>query len=365
MNEPIPFGEAEGLRLEFMGRDALGRPETIAREVVSMLNSDRGTVWIGLREEKGRAVAVEPISDAETESIRLRDYLVDTIEPMPSDEILVRTQAADGEGRILRVDIRSGSSQRPYAHLENGGRFLLVRIGNRTRPMAREEFLGDRGLIRDQAEEGFARAARRLREERESLQASGLQTVQLAIFPARELDLDLASPDLADILRDPRRTGSRRVGWTFHDAEARPSGELIFRAPLGALHLKGEPQEIWPTALLELPVSACRVARAVYEGRLAPEDMLVTDLALIGARGWKLRPGSPAAIGPRTRSTTFDAAADLVLERPLVFSFKELSSLPDRCGYRLVERVYEAFGYRWNAIPREFDVRAGRLVLSE
>jgi hypothetical protein len=208
-------------------------------------------------------------------------------------------------------------------------------------------------------------AVNQLLAQRERIQTSGTQTLHLALRPGRELSLDPTSPDLADILREPRRTGNRRVGWIFRDIEARPDGELIFRAPLGSLHFKGEPKEIWPTALLEFPVSACRIARVVYEETLQPADAIVADLALIGARGWKLRPGSSAAIGPRTRMAEFDAAEDLVLERPLVFSFGELASQPDRCGYRLVERVYEAFGYRREAIPREFDAKAGRLVLSE
>lgn len=365
MSELIPWGQKKGPDLEFLGRDNLERPEKIGREVVAMLNAEGGTVWVGLREEKGRAVAVEPIADAETERRRLRDYLADTIEPLPADEIDVCIQDADVTEKILSVHVRPWESRRPYAHLERGGRFLVVRIGDRTRPMAREEIFGERGVLRDRAEGGLAGAVRRLLEQRERLQASGAQLLHVALRPGRELDLDIAGPDLADLLQEPRRTGNRRAGWIFRDVEARPDGELIFQAPLGSLHFKGEPKEIWSTALLELPVSACRIARAVYEGKLQPADVLAADLALIGARGWKLRPGSSAAVGPRTRSAEFDAAEDLVLERPLVFTFGELAAQPDRCGYRLVERVYEAFGYRRDAIPREFDARVGRLVLSE
>jgi hypothetical protein len=53
------------------------------------------------------------------------------------------------------------------------------------------------------------------------------------------------------------------------------------------------------------------------------------------------------------------------LESPLIFRFSEICALDDRCGYRRVERVYEAFGYRRDAIPKEFDSASGRLVLPE
>lgn len=38
---------------------------------------------------------------------------------------------------------------------------------------------------------------------------------------------------------------------------------------------------------------------------------------------------------------------------------------PDRCGFRLVRRVYRAFGLRESDIPSEFDRRVGRLILPE
>jgi len=55
----------------------------------------------------------------------------------------------------------------------------------------------------------------------------------------------------------------------------------------------------------------------------------------------------------------------LLLTQPLIFQFEEMDTEPDRCGYRLVEQVYEAFGLRREDIPKLFDLETGRLVLPE
>ena len=44
MTDRVPLGEKEDLHREFKSRDALKKPEIIAREVVAMLNADGGTV---------------------------------------------------------------------------------------------------------------------------------------------------------------------------------------------------------------------------------------------------------------------------------------------------------------------------------
>ena len=81
MSRRVPLGRKEDFHLELKGRDALDDPEKIAREVVAFLNAEGGDVWVGLGEEAGRAVKVEPIPDPEREQRRLVDYLIETIEP--------------------------------------------------------------------------------------------------------------------------------------------------------------------------------------------------------------------------------------------------------------------------------------------
>lgn len=81
MSALIPLGQKEGPRLELKGADVLKDPEKIAREIVAMLNAEGGEVWVGLREEGNRAVAVEEIADPEGEQRRLLDFLGDVVEP--------------------------------------------------------------------------------------------------------------------------------------------------------------------------------------------------------------------------------------------------------------------------------------------
>lgn len=384
MTERIPLGEREDLHREFKGRDALKKPETIAREVVAMLNAEGGVVWVGLRDEGDRAVAVEVVPDADQERRRLRDYLVDRIEPSPaSGEVGIAIVVAEGQGEILRVDVNPQKERGPYAHLKEGGRFFLVRVDDRTRPMAREEIFARK--LGEERHSAIERATDRLREDREKLGKKGAELFWLGIEPVRGIEFDLQDQRLVDFLTDPAQTGNRARGWSFarlaypprwskdalasdpedlRSVEIRRNGGLRFEAPLRSLHWKGEPRELWPYILLEYPVSAFRMARRIYEGHLRSEDLVLADVALTGLRGWKLRSGSPRTWDFQDPEE-FTDANDLLFEKPLVFTFSDLDSEPDRCGYRLVERVYEAFGYGRDSIPPEFDQKTGRLVFSD
>jgi hypothetical protein len=394
MSHRIPLGKKEGSRLEFKGSEALRAPETIARGVVSMLNADGGEVWVGLREENERAVAIEPIVEPDQAKRRLLDHLIDAIEPAPSKEIEVEPEASD-EGFVLRIVTQPRAGRRPYALLKGGGRQFLIRVGPRSRPMTREELQesfshgGSRSPSRD--DRALDEAKSRLADGREQGQRAGGRRLWLRLEPSADLALDRQDPRLETLLQDPLATGNRRSGWSFvvqfgpgprlqkdrlvmtdesYDAPygriitLQRRGALTFEAPLEALFWKGEEGEIWPFALLEYPISAFRIARAIYAGKLPFGTRVVADLSLFGIRGWKLRPHSPVT-WLRGRPRPFEESEDLVSDGPLDFSAEEIENDPDRCGYRLVERVYEAFGYRRDEMPAEFDTQSGRLILPE
>ena len=106
----IPLGRVEDQHLELKSRDALKHPETIAREVVAMLNADGGEIWIGIREENGRAMEIEPVDDAEPAKERLWDHLVDSLEPaLRHDEVRIELVDLPGGGedkaQLLRVEV--------------------------------------------------------------------------------------------------------------------------------------------------------------------------------------------------------------------------------------------------------------------
>ncbi|HEX3526168.1 MAG TPA: ATP-binding protein [Thermoanaerobaculia bacterium] len=388
MTENIPLGERESLHREFKSREALKRPELIAREVVAMLNAKGGVVWVGLRDEGDRAVEVEPISGAERERRRLRDYLLDTIEPSPAgDEVEVDVVAAD-RGEILRIETHPKPDRLPYAHLKESGRWFVVRISDRTRPMTREEIFHSQHVPR---ETDTARDAAILEvlKERKRIQETAGERLWLALKPVPAIELDLQDRRLKALLLDPALTDNRRSGWNFStfgeeprvrqgrlvtgcedDARAveiRRDGFISFSVLLKGLWWKGDASEIWPPALWEYPLSALRLAGKIYSDHLGADASIVADLSVIGVKGWKLRAGSPRSgtINFNPRPKEFVEADDLLLEKPLVFSSKDIVQEPDRCGARLLERVYEAFGYGREAFPPEFDEETGRLTFPE
>jgi hypothetical protein len=65
------------------------------------------------------------------------------------------------------------------------------------------------------------------------------------------------------------------------------------------------------------------------------------------------------------QGNSYDDEPDLIWDEPLLFTLREVRDEPDRCGFRLVRRVYQAFGYDEEKVPSEFDRKAGRLILPE
>ncbi|MGH7150971.1 MAG: AlbA family DNA-binding domain-containing protein, partial [Planctomycetota bacterium] len=180
----IPLGEPESQTLEFKGAGALKDLASISREVVAMLNSRGGDVWIGIEEREGRGASVEGIPDAEREARRLRDHLVDSIHPSPSAEEVSLSCASDETGRsVLLVRARPRKERKPYAFRKEGGWHFLLRVGDRVRPMSREEFLGPVSST-----EEARRTGERLRKEREALREgkAGVYWVRIQpLAPAR------------------------------------------------------------------------------------------------------------------------------------------------------------------------------------
>lgn len=380
MSAQIPYGQKESIRLELKGADALKEPRKIAREVVAMLNAEGGEVWVGIREEDGRAVALEPIANLEAAQRDLLNHLVDTIEPSLSDrEVKVEIVREDDKG-VLRVLVNPELSRRPYASLKEGGRYFVIRVGDRIRPMTREEILSQP----PGPDSGVEVAEARVLEDRKALLEKRESLFWLRLEPGTRVTLDIQAPELETILRDPRLTDNRADGWNFSNFDYRPqvrqdrlvtdpgeyrqveirrNGGLVFSAPLESLSWR-EPQEIWPPILLEYLVSAMRMARLIYNGDSGESNSVIADLVLAGVGGWILRSGTPNrwSHGHGNPKKQFSHARDFVLTQPLVFRYLELKESPDRCGQRLAERVYESFGIRRENMPKLFDSDSGRLV---
>lgn len=380
------LGKTEGQMIELKGRDALGDREKhkkLAAEVVGFLNTQGGDLFIGVREDGERAVAIEGIANADEELRRVRDFLIEKIEPSPEPESLrLSVEIADGEGSIILVRVKPGK-HRPYAVL-NGGRRFTVRIGSRNRPMTREE-LASAFAGSDPVGGPFEEARKSLLADRDALQRDGKDWYWMGIQPVLPVVLDVQDATLKSFLADPEAIGVTRGARSFHvpfppqleqgqlvvyafppwvtldqvvkRTVLRQDGGIRFRVVLQELfhHTRGSlPRVIDPDVLLGVPASLLSLARAVFADRVAPEDRFLVDVALLGVgreeatlfpERWHLpRPGHAGG--------TFEDDRDLTRIRPLELTFEEIRRSPEECAIRLLREVYEAFGLDEDAIPR-------------
>lgn len=373
-----------------------------------MLNAEGGEIWVGLGEADGVAVAVEEIPEPELSRQSLRDFLVSTVEPSPSPGEIEIDPIPSAKGSVLRLLVKPDPSRKPYALLRRSGRAFWIRIADRLRVMDREEIRESFRGSKPGTDE-LRRAEETLKSELNALQGeAGRDRVGifwLRILPVPRFSLDLGALQRGNLLLDPRETENRRTGQTFFQAYGPKggmprldSGRLVvgesdaaalsiyrhegikLRLPLEKLHAGHEPGATKPLywlSLMELPVSVFRLLSKMiesgdyWEKPLAPKTLFLCSIALFGLEGWTLRPSSPRAYQvdewfnylhqePRSSSDQ-----DFVLANPLPFAVSEVQDHPDRCGFLLTSRVYEAFGLGPDQMPPEFDQKAGRLILPE
>lgn len=230
-----------------------------------------------------------------------------------------------------------------------------------------------------------------MEEERQAVLEDEKNWLWVRIEPVPGLDLDLQDEELAELLDDPVRSGNRRAGITFAGREAQrpsidqralmaevfrengallqrvelyPSGGMSLRVDLARLlrHRQYGKIELAPLALLELPTSLFRLARAIYERNASKPERVLGELLLTGLEGkvmWEGTPGDSFFYG--NECGAFER--DFLLPAPLSFTYRELRESPDQCGFRLVRQVYQELGWRDDAMPSFYDREARRLVL--
>lgn len=405
MSVPIPMGERENERREFKSVRALAQPETIARAVVALLNAEGGEVWVGLRDEGGVAVELEGVEEAEEAARRLLDSLVDTIEPSPRTGE-VEVQAAGTTVKALRVAIRPVAQRKPYGVvLPGGARRYVVRVGDRVRPLSREElrelFIGQSGEGSETTGDG---AEAVLQHDLEQALKAEQPILWLAIEPCGSgVSLDLDELESRDYLTEPRSMETLGLAVTFFlirrraELEGMPylqrrttpdgrswlvasggayelaisdRGALRARAPLEGFRFSGEEpnprlamlrghEVLNPQRLVEYPTSILRLLGALLrDGELwpasRPEGYRAT-LALVGVEGWFLRPDPDHdyltyPIDPRKWLVPPEAmwraqacTSDPLIAGPLAFERDEAENEPDSCGYRLLRILFDAF----------------------
>jgi hypothetical protein len=389
-----PLGTREDLHTEFKRVDALKDPANIAREVVGFLNADGGRIWIGFGESDGVADSVESVSDPGRQQDRLRDALVDLIEPAPiigrEVEIEFVPFPADQTRGVLTVDVKRGE-RGPYALLRQTMRAYLMRTGSRLRPMTREELAKFFALGSSHKPDHEMAKIEELDEDMVKW-SEDFRGLKVTLRPVEKVELQLQAEKLLPLLHEPRLSGNRPFGWNFTSRysdlkpfhpngyrfgekgsvqwlEVHETGEIEFSAGLARLQWKGEAKSIWPFALLELPTSVVRLARTLYgeHAKKPPstEAHIVLGLGIFGIRGWTLAPYSPNSIGyqfPLSKPSEFNEE-DHFFGKAVVVTYRELDAKPDRCAHALVRQVYRAFQYEEDKIPVEYNRESGQLTI--
>lgn len=379
MSTRPPLGQREDQHLEFKAMEVLRDPARIGREVVAMLNAKEGEVWIGIQEEDGIARAVQDVHDAHVSMERLREHLTDTIAPRPARELTLEV-IEHAAGHCLRILVSPEPERQPYAQLAKGGQFYWQRIGSFLRPMTQEEVLA---RARGKSISGSGERWIELQRKRAS---EGFKGLWIALVPERTIAYATDKLRLEELVRDPSETQSAGWslfspwsvvdslqgaggGWIVHQGDAlrseiRRDGVLELTAQATALE-HGVRGVIDPRALMRLTLSFLQLAGKLLKG--SPETRIHLVAALFGARDLELRPFSHDAHGygtqyPGHRHRRFEVARDLLLE-PALVSLSELVDHPQACGYRLLLRMYEGYGYEPDELPRELDRASGEIRL--
>jgi len=391
----IPLGQRESSVLEFKSREELKERKNLGKEIVAFLNTQGGDLYIGIREENEIAVAIEPIEDAENAALDLTNSLISRIEPtFAPGEVHVEVVSDKSGLDVIRIHVKRGDFG-PYALVKTkeAHRFF-VRIGPRLREMTRRE-LAARFTEGSLGEDAVETTRHSLLLERDEIQAEAKDQVWCAIQPVAEIDLNTGDPELARLLSDREAIGTPADAPSFHvpfepevrqdrlTVRIRPPGEdpsewaglkettlrrdggIRFRAVLHLLthHATGNTSEVInPETLIGLPLSLLRLAGVAFEDHLDENDRVVVDLALfgVGSEEYALFPSRWGLPRLPKEAHFYEDGDDLTLTQPPVFTFGEIRESPERCTYRLMSLIYEAFGLREDAIPMEFDPRTGR-----
>src|SRR5262249_15502365 len=144
---------------------------------------------------------------------------------------------------------------------------------------------------------------------------------------------------------------------------------IFFEVPLSWLQWGNQEKEIHPYPLLEYPVSAFRIAAAVYKefrlDELTDQTKVHGTLALFGIDGWRLRAGSPQSVFFRRdvepQSGRYEGGAILYTTLILI-PWSDLRDYPDECAMRLLRQVYEGFGYWEEQMPPEYNAQTRQLL---
>lgn len=370
-----PLSLREGQNLEFKRAAVLKDPFDIAREVVAMLNASGGKIWIGVSEHAGVAVQLEDIPDVEKVRQQLRDYLIEVIEPNADGAEPQIVLGPQGE-HLLLIEAKPDRGSQPYAALRKGLRYFGMRVGDRVRPLSREE------IVKVPADADDTLSA--LKERRNRILALGKSVFWIGVQPDTSAARDVTK--FKQLLHDPKASSNRRSGWTYFSRyeEARTNssalvlgndtgkrvaihedGGLEFQVPLADMdHAVSPSKTIYPLALLEYSVSFFRMASEVLKVDTSSAKVNI-DVLLVGTTDWKLPAFPPGKYGDFLEHEKPRQLRDVVLDRPLSVKSSQMIENPDEIGFVVVKKIYQWFNLPEERIPSQYDRVTKRLTLTD
>jgi hypothetical protein len=407
MSESIPVGQRESQRLELKARESLRDPRAIAREVVAMLNSGGGSIWIGVPEVDGVASLPEPVPNASQLRQVLLDQLIDRIQPpIRPQEVDIVVVPIDAGAGVLRIDIDENAGSRGlFAYSDKGMLGFVQRVDHRIVPLAFSEIVG-RLVPQERPEVRAQRAHERLtelRDEARSVSGDASIFVGLVVEPGTFAPRDTFDDTQRTWWRDLIGSSSKSTApfwrWSklgygleptvpakYLEATRRSSSGVAtqMRAFLdgGFVLVKETAQLTWnderaspaerrqlhPYYVLGTLGAFCELA-ASWLGQLGvARGAAHLQLEIGGMQGICLRAHSPTSYEWEFRDDEtlrrFNEDV-LTLSDPMRVDIESLVQSPGSVAIRLAEHVYNAFGFELEQLPREVDRAHQRIKLPD
>lgn len=397
MKDLPALGTREDQRTEFKSAEALrttaGR-RRLLREIVGMLNSGGGSIWIGIGEAGGAATAYEPLASAEATHhvAALKDAVLDSIEPrLRLEDHLKVIDYAQGSGVVIRLQLENPrKTDHPFHVLDGASRDYCSRHDDRLRPMSLAEIEAYRSTRDPSASSDALESV--LEPMRSHIRGTDESWLLIAGAMTPPPSQPLAwTRDVRQVIAHPPPELQHPMGWGFtcgpdelprfggergatvdnyvlsHGREA--SGYRILRATRNGVwtfrtrlsHLQhgipgnlsvdhvraqhpGARGVLHPIALIETIVSLARLGSRLWTGPAANVRLIAFQCELLGIQDWLLPPHSSRQVGHlfvdrwmRSTERELESRAELEVDRFL--------SNQDQLAYRVIRGLYYGFGF--------------------
>lgn len=391
------LGQREGERLEFKRKDIFSTPDKILCEIVGMLNSTGGKIWIGVEEENGKAVRLQDVENAVALVSSLNDRVLDSISPREQRVNIFPVEFESG--RLILIDVpKCDDAKKPYVLHKGSGIYVYQRFGDRLCPLTLDDIrvmMTTRPQSTKKDDRG--ETSRFLGDLRtEFFKAIGPATgLWVAISPVSPKDggggLEIQSDRVKNILLNPTELGVRRDGWTWWGGMSAKQLKLkggavelgvttpvykllrVYRNSCITFAQGMEEMLAWrnpdwvkkmnlsalyPYAAVENPVSVFRLTGYLWSSKdFNHSSPAVAEIVFGPVEDWLLLPYQADSMGYMT-APHLDPPYGCTRPESTYIHVRihfdhvgEIVEAPDRCAMRLLVRFYEEYGHSQDKIP--------------